>query len=127
MADKLFGLEYGDPEIKVRDINTFESLTKVALKELSKKQEDYIAEQLMALGWTPPEDSRWAESQKPTWTAMAVVDEVRAFRVVDEGSGLLNCSMTDEYGVETSITLTKEQGYTLRQFMNDTFLRSAEV
>lgn len=60
MSDKLFGLKYSDLEINPRGLNTFEAMTTAMLTEISKKQEDYIAEQLMRLGWTPPKDSRWA-------------------------------------------------------------------
>ena len=64
MSDKLFGLEYGDIEVNERGDNTFEATTRTVLVELAKKQEDYIAEQLMRLGWTPPENSRWSKTEK---------------------------------------------------------------
>ena len=64
MSDKLFGLEYGDIEVHERGDNTFEATTRTVLVELADKQEDYIAEQLMRLGWTPPENSRWSKAPK---------------------------------------------------------------
>ena len=64
MSDKLFGLEYGDFEIHERDDNTFEVMTRAVLVEIADKQEDYIAEQLMKLGWTPPKNSRWSKIEK---------------------------------------------------------------
>ncbi len=64
MSDKLFGLECGDYEIHERDDNTFEVMTRTVLVEIADKQEDYIAEQLMRLGWTPPENSRWSKIPK---------------------------------------------------------------
>ena len=57
MSDKLFGLEY-DSE---RGDN--KSMTRTVLVEVTKRQEDYIAEQLMRLGWTPPENSRWSTTR----------------------------------------------------------------
>ena len=64
MSDKLFGLEYGDIEVHERGDNAFEATTRTVLVELADKQEDYIAEQLMRLGWTPPENSRWSKTPK---------------------------------------------------------------
>ena len=64
MSDMLFGLEYGDNEVHERGDNTFEVTTRTVLVELAEKQEDYIAEQLMRLGWTPPENSRWSKIEK---------------------------------------------------------------
>ena len=64
MSDMLFGLEYGDNEAHECGDNTFEGTTRTVLVELAEKQEDYIAEQLMRLGWTPPENSRWSKIEK---------------------------------------------------------------
>ena len=64
MSDKLFGLEYGDIEVHELGGNTFEVMTRAVLVEIADKQEDYIAEQLMRLGWTPPENSRWSKTPK---------------------------------------------------------------
>ena len=64
MSDKLFGLEYDDIEVHELGGNTFEATTRTVLVELAEKQEDYIAEQLMRLGWTPPENSRWSKTPK---------------------------------------------------------------
>ena len=64
MSDKLFGLEYGDISVFERGDNAFEATTRTVLVELAEKQEDHIAEQLMRLGWTPPENSRWSKTEK---------------------------------------------------------------
>ena len=58
MSDKLFGLEYDSEH------GDNKSMTRTVLVELAEKQEDRIAEQLMRLGWTPPENSRWSKIEK---------------------------------------------------------------
>lgn len=60
----LFHLEY-DPDFQIiqGEDYAFTVQTKAVLKEISRKQEDLIAKELIALGWTPPPGSRWSKSK----------------------------------------------------------------